>query len=209
MQRPSPLDAPTTATRTSVPLFDMRQTLSGGCRYCSDVPSVGVVVGNPKPRSRTSDVARKVATAAAGAAGLDGTDPLVVEVADLAPQIFDFSSALVRAAVDTVSDCSLLVVASPTYKAAYTGLLKSFLDWFGTTGLAGVTAVPVMVGAGAAHALAVEVHLRPVLVEIGATLPTRGLYVMEDDLPRVDEVVDGWLDQAAPALRRAIRSTAG
>jgi FMN reductase len=166
--------------------------------------SVGVVVGNPKPRSRTLDVARKVASAAAGAASLDGSDPLVVELADLAPQLFDFSSAPVRRAVERVSECTLLVVASPTYKAAYTRLLKSFLDWFGTTGLAGVTTVPVMVGAGAAHALAVEVHLRPVLVEIGATLPTRGLYVVESDLPRVDDVIESWLVEASGPLRRSV-----
>jgi FMN reductase len=66
-------------------------------------------------------------------------------------------------------------VASPTYKATYPGLLKSFLDWFSTTGLAGVTVVPVMVGAAAQHALAVKTHLRPLLVELGATVPTRGL----------------------------------
>lgn len=166
--------------------------------------AVGVVVGNPKPHSRTLDVARAVARAAAGATGLDPSDELVVDLAELGPQLFDWSSAAVRAVVEEVAGCSLLVVASPTYKATYTGLLKSFLDWFGTTGLAGVTTVPVMVGAGAAHALAVEVHLRPVLVEIGATLPTRGLYVVESDLPRLDDVIAGWQDGAAPALRRSL-----
>lgn len=165
---------------------------------------IGVVVGNPKPRSRTLDVARRVANAVADVAGLDDPDPLVVDLADLGPALFDFSNADVRAAVDAVSACSVLVVASPTYKASYTGLLKSFLDWFGTTGLAGVTTVPVMVGAGATHALAVEVHLRAVLVEIGATLPTRGLYIVEADLPRLDEVVDEWAEQATPALRRCL-----
>ena len=89
-------------------------------------------------------------------------------------------------------------------KAAYTGLLKAFLDWFSTTSLAGVVAVPVMVGAGPAHSLAVEVHLRPVLVEIGATVPTRGLYVLEAELDRLDAVVGAWLAEAAPALRRAL-----
>jgi FMN reductase len=166
--------------------------------------AVGVVVGNPKPRSRTLDVARAVARSSADAAGIDASDELVVDLADLGPQLFDWSSAEVRAAVGAVSGCSLLVVASPTYKATYTGLLKSFLDWFDTTGLAGVTTVPVMVGAGPAHALAVEMHLRPVLVEIGATLPTRGLYVTEPDLPRIDEVVAEWQMTAAPALRRSL-----
>jgi FMN reductase len=118
--------------------------------------------------------------------------------------LFDWSSSDVQAAVDSVAGCRLLVVASPTYKASFTGLLKAFLDRFGTTGLSGVTTVPVMVGAGPTHALAVEVHLRPVLVEIGATVPTRGLYVVESDLLRLVEVVDEWARDAGPALRRAV-----
>jgi FMN reductase len=166
--------------------------------------AVGVVVGNPKPQSRTLEVARSVASAAATEAGLDASDALVIDLAELGPQLFDWSSTSVRAAVDAVAGCSLLVVASPTYKASYTGLLKAFLDWFDTTSLAGITTVPVMVGAGAAHALAVEVHLRPVLIEVGATLPTRGLYVLEADLPRVDEVVADWLVAASPALRLSL-----
>jgi FMN reductase len=99
-------------------------------------------------------------------------------------------------------------VASPTYKASYTGLLKSFLDWFSTTDLLGVTVVPVMTGAGAHHALAVEVHLRPVLVELGATLPTRGLYVTEGELSVTDDVLRAWLGAAGPQLRRAVAGEA-
>jgi FMN reductase len=138
------------------------------------VTTVGVVVGNPKARSRTLDVASRVATAAA------------------------------QATVESVRTCALAVVASPTYKASYTGLLKSFLDWFRATDLLGVCVIPVMVGAGRDHALAVEVHLRPVLVELGATLPTRGLYVTEDELDVLDDVVGAWLEAAAPPLRAAV-----
>jgi FMN reductase len=172
--------------------------------YAPAMTALGVVVGNPKPRSRTLEVARHVARAAATAAGVDPDDEVVVDLAELGPQLFDWASRDVAAVIEEVSACTLLVVASPTYKASYTGLLKSFLDWFGTTGLAGVTTVPVMVGAGERHALAVEVHLRPVLVEIGASLPTRGLYVVESDLDRLDTVVADWSHAAAPALRRAV-----
>ena len=62
-----------------------------------------------------------------------------------------------------------------------------------------------MVGAGTQHALAVEVHLRPVLVELGATLPTRGLYVTEDQLDTLDDVIRAWLLEAGPRLRDAVR----
>ena len=170
----------------------------------SAVATVGIVVGNPKPNSRTLAVARRVAAAAAEAAGLEPTEPVVVDLAGLGGRLFDWADAEARDAVDAIAACSLAVIASPTYKASYTGLLKAFLDWYPTTGLSGVTAVPVMVGAGPQHALAVEVHLRPVLVEIGANLPTRGLYVLEGDLDRLDEVIGAWLAEAGPRLRVAL-----
>jgi FMN reductase len=171
--------------------------------------AVGVVVGNPKVQSRTLSFAEAVVSAAAEEAGLEGDDRLTVDLADLGPQLFDWSSARVKEAVEGIRSCALVVVASPTYKAGYTGLLKSFLDWFSTTDLLGVTVIPVMTGAGAHHALAVEVHLRPLLVELGATLPTRGLYITEGELTRADEVIATWRREAGPQLRRAVGTGRG
>ena len=166
--------------------------------------TVTVVVGNPKPRSRTLDVARRVAEVAA-TAGMDEYATLDVDLATVAGELFDWQSAPVRALVDRVTESQLAVIASPTYKASYTGLLKAFLDWFARDQLAAVTVVPVMVGAAAEHALAVEVHLRPVLVELGASMPTRGLYVLESQLGDLEAVLDPWLVTARPQLVRALR----
>jgi FMN reductase len=167
-------------------------------------PSVGVVVGNPKVQSRTLALATQVAAAAAEAAELDGATTLTIDLAEFGPQLFDWSSPGVREAVDGIRSCALVVVASPTYKASYTGLLKSFLDWFSSTDLQGVAVIPVMTGGSAQHALAVEVHLRPVLVELGATLPTRGLYVTEGELEEAGVVISTWLGAAAAPLRQAL-----
>lgn len=82
----------------------------------------------------------------------------------------------------------LVIIASPTYKATYTRLLKVFLDRCGNNGLAGTVAVPLMTGAAPIHALAPEVHLRPSLSEPGASVPTRSIYLLEsafDDFPTV------------------------
>jgi FMN reductase len=173
------------------------------------MPTVGLVVGNPKAQSRTLALAMQVAAAAAEAAGLEAGDPLIIDLAPFGPRLFDWSSSDVREAVNAIRSCALVVVASPTYKASYTGLLKSFLDWFSTTDLQGVTVIPVMTGAGAHHALAVEVHLRPVLVELGATLPTRGLYVTEGDLPEAGVAITAWLEGAGPQLRQALHAHGG
>ena len=158
---------------------------------------IAVVTGNPKPASRTHGVALAVADALGGAT-------LVVDLAEYSSRIFDWSDADLNELTASVADADIAVFASPTYKAAYTGLLKAFLDRYGSNGLAGVVAVPVMTGGWPGHLLAVEVHLRPVLVELGATVPSRGLYVTEPELAAVDKAVATWAETAAPLITRAV-----
>jgi FMN reductase len=50
--------------------------------------------------------------------------------------------------------------------------------------------------------IAVEVHLRPVLVELGATVPARGLYVTEPQLGHLDAAMSKWAQNAIPLIRR-------
>ena len=119
----------------------------------------------------------------------------MVDVVDLGPGVLDPLDQRTAEAVQAVRASQLVIVASPTYKAAYTGLLKLFLDRFPSDGLYGVVAVPLMLGAGPRHALAPEHALRPVLVELGATTPTRGLYLIDADFAN-PEVLDPWLDKA-------------
>ena len=110
--------------------------------------SVAVVVGNPKAGSRTLRVAMAVAGALQGADG-SSTDPLVIDLAELAPELFDFESVAVKASLEAVAHSDLVVVASPTYKATYTGLLKSFFDRYNSDALVGTVSIPVMTGAAA------------------------------------------------------------
>lgn len=163
-----------------------------------DRTSVAVVVGNPKPASRTLAAARYAAQAV-----VDREPDLVVDLAEVGARLLDWNDPEVARLVADVGDADLVVVASPTYKATYTGLLKLFLDRFASgTGLTGV-AVPLMLGGGPAHALAPELTLRPVLTELGASVPVRGLYVLDsqhDDPAAYAE----WLASARPVLRAAL-----
>ena len=160
--------------------------------------TVAVVTGNPKPASRTLAAAVIVAEHLTG-----GPPDLVVDVVELGPGLLGWGDPAVAAAVESVQKSQLVVVASPTFKATYTGLLKLFLDQVPTAGLAGVVAVPVMLGAGPAHALAPELLLKPVLVEMGATCPTKGLYVIDtayDD----PAAIEPWLEAARPQVQASL-----
>ncbi|MFD2794839.1 NADPH-dependent FMN reductase [Promicromonospora vindobonensis] len=160
-----------------------------------------VLSGNPRPGSRTLGVAEAVAHRLAGALGLHPAEP--VDLALLAPTVLT-GSAAVTAARDRVAAARLVVVATPVYKASYTGLLKAFLDGYGPDALADVVAVPVVVSASAAHASAGEVHLRPVLTDLGAVVPTRTFAVTEDRLAEVGPLLDTWAERWTATLGRAV-----
>jgi FMN reductase len=136
--------------------------------------TVTIVVGNPKPQSRTFHAAELVAERLTGKAPDERID-----LAEFGARLLDWSDAEVAAAKAIVAASDLVVVASPTYKGTFTGLLKLFLDRFGAGELFGVTAVPIMLGGDLRHLLAVETSLKPVLVEIGATCPTQGLFLVD------------------------------
>lgn len=61
-----------------------------------------------------------------------------------------------------------------------------------------------MLGADPGGALAPELSLTPVLVELGATCPTRGLYLLDsDDGPAA---LESWLAAARPQVQCGISS---
>jgi FMN reductase len=165
--------------------------------------TIAVVTGNPKPQSRTHGVALAVAGVVATALRAPA-DHLVIDLADHAPRLFDWSDPELTRLTSEVAAAEVAIFASPTYKASYTGLLKAFLDRYGNNGLAGVTAIGVMTGGWPGHLLAVEVHLRPVLVELGASVPTRGLYVTEPELADLGTAVGKWAEAAVPLITRTL-----
>lgn len=146
-----------------------------------------VVVGNPKPMSRTRAAAELIATR------LNGEEPTaVIDVVDLGVGLLGWGDPAVAAAKETVVAADSLVVASPTFKGTYTGLLKLFLDQFGAGELGQKTTFPVMLGGSEAHSLAAELTLRPVLVEIGASCPAPSLYLLDSDAGTSQRLAD-WL----------------
>jgi FMN reductase len=156
------------------------------------------VVGNPRPESRTHTLARTLADELA--AVLPDSKVSDVDLAVLGAGVLDPSDANVTSAVKRVLGADILILASPTYKATYSGLLKAFLDRLGTGSLAGTRAIPVLLGGAPNHQLAVDVHFTPLLLELGASVPVRGLFVLEADVPAFGAFAASWAAQHAPAL---------
>lgn len=164
---------------------------------------VVVVVGNPQVASRTATAARLLAERIGAMAGASG--PTVIDLADHARRLVEWNDPVVTGLKATVLDAAALVVASPTYKASYTGLVKLFLERFDAGELHGLPTVALMTGGSTTHALAVDVHLTPVLLEIGASCPARGLFLAGTDVDEPVPAIERWLEHATPAWTRALR----
>lgn len=159
--------------------------------------AVVVLVGNPKRGSRTRQLAERAAAALIPAA-----TPAVVDIADVAAGLvipWQLSTDA-AAAVERVRAADLVVLGTPTYKASYPGVLKLFLDAFAAGSLAGTVVQPVITVGGPVHRNLVDIHLRPVLAELGALAPVPSLIASEGEIDSYDGLLDDHVRHHGPVL---------
>jgi FMN reductase len=110
-------------------------------------------------------------------------------------------------AIAQVAQARVVVVATPVYKAAYSGVLKVFLDLLSQGGLKGKTVLPLATGGSANHMLALDYALRPVLQALAARHILPGIYATDAQITatpqggfRVHDDLAHRLDDAAEVL---------
>jgi FMN reductase len=117
------------------------------------------------------------------------------------------------AALGLIERARGIVICTPVYKAAYSGVLKSFLDLLPQFGLAGKVILPLATGGTLAHVLVIDYALRPVLSSLGAQHIVTGLFLLDKLCERTDagtlvldpdlaKRLDGVVDDFAGSVRR-------
>ncbi|MCF3960144.1 NADPH-dependent FMN reductase [Streptomyces fuscigenes] len=134
--------------------------------------------GSPSASSRTAGLLRHLGARVAEQG--HHVVPLDVRTLPAEPLLHgDTAAPDILRAVELVQSADGVVVGTPVYKAAYSGLLKSLLDLLPQTALAGKTVLPLATGGTAAHALAIDYALRPVLSSMGAPHIVQGWFVLD------------------------------
>ncbi|MFI9113851.1 NADPH-dependent FMN reductase [Streptomyces venezuelae] len=147
------------------------------------MPNLLAITGSPSAHSRTAVVSDHVARRLAHS----GFETAHLSVRDLpAADLLSArrGEAAIRRALEAVAAADGLVIATPVYKASYTGLLKAFLDLLPQDGLAGKTVLPLVTGGSLAHVLTIDYALRPVLAALGARHVTAGRFVLDSSVER-------------------------
>lgn len=113
-----------------------------------------------------------------------------LHVRDLPPRALmhaDVSNEVIGCALALVERADAVVVATPVYKASYTGILKAFLDLLPQDGLAGKLVLPLATGGSQSHMLALDYALRPVLAALSARFILPSIYTTSDQLEWIEE----------------------
>ncbi len=140
--------------------------------------TVLLLAGSPSERSRSAALLNGVQQRLSAR----GAFVERLQIRDLSPQaliLADFGHPSIRYAIDRVAAAEVVVVATPVYKAAYSGVLKVFLDLLAQTALQGKTVLPLATGGSPHHMLALDYALRPVLQSLGAKHILPGIYATD------------------------------
>lgn len=158
---------------------------------------VVTIAGSPSAASRSSAVLGYARQTLEGA----GLHTAAISVRDL-PAIDlvygRFDSPAVQQAAELIEHARSVIVATPIYKAAYSGVLKSFLDVLPQKALAGKLVLPIATGGSPAHMLAIDYALNPVLASLGVRHLLRGVYMLDSQI----QIVDGQVEFDAIAAER-------
>jgi FMN reductase len=170
-----------------------------------------IITGSPSGTSRTARLAALVGTRLSKI-GLDSSqlDVRSLPAEDLLQARAD--SPAIAAALARVASANGVVIATPVYKAAYSGLLKTFLDLFPQFGLRDKVVLPLATGGTVAHVLAIDYALRPVLSSLDPLHVVPGLFVLDKQITvqtdggiELDADVSSKLDSAVAAFVMGLR----
>lgn len=176
------------------------------------MPRIVTITGSPSATSRTAQLTSRVgATLREGGFEVDAIDVRGLPAEDLLAA--RATSPALANAIGLVERADGVIVSSPVYKAAYSGIVKTFLDLLPQFALGGKVVLPLMTGGTTAHVLALDYALRPVLLSLGAQHVVAGLFLLDKTIavrpeggidldPEVGQRLDAVLTDFAASVRR-------
>jgi FMN reductase len=126
-----------------------------------------------------------------------------IDVRDLPPAALlaaDTAHPAIAAAIELFEQADGVVVATPVYKAAYSGLLKTLLDLLPQRALADKVVLPLATGGSLAHVLVLDYALRPVLTALGSSEIVQGYYLLDQFVTLDGEGDEDGAEAGTPAL---------
>ena len=142
------------------------------------MPSTLIIAGSPSGTSRTLRLAHSLR----GRLDKLGLENELLDLRTLPAQELlhaHFDAEPIKAAIGKLEAAHGVVFVTPIYKAAYSGLLKTFIDLLPQFGLRDKVVLPIAMGGGPAHVLAIDYAMRPMLASLDPMHIVTGLFLQE------------------------------
>jgi FMN reductase len=144
------------------------------------MPTLLAINGSPAVTSKTAALLQALTCQLAE----DGWTTSTLRLRDLPTRNLlhaDANDPAVKNALALVAEADAVAIASPVYKAAYTGLLKTFIDLLPPKAFQEKSVLPLMTGGTIAHLSAIDYTLRPLLVTLGGTIGLQGIFALDTE----------------------------
>lgn len=133
----------------------------------------------------------------------------LVELGQLAPQLAGATwrshlPETVERELAAVEQADILVVATPVYRGAYTGLFKHFFDFIDQDALVDKPVLLAATGGSERHALMIDHQLRPLFSFFQARTLPLGVYATDKDFTDYRLQDEALIQRATLAVQRAL-----
>jgi FMN reductase len=173
------------------------------------VSNVLVISGSPSPTSKTELIGDHVARRLGEFEWQAGH--LRVRTLPAAPLLnADITDPAISEALERVSRADGIVLATPTYKASFSGLLKTFLDLLPQYGFTHKVVLLLATGGSVAHLLVLDYALRPVAHSLGARHVVQSFFLLDKHVEyqrdglRILPESTGMLDDVIEQFRKSL-----
>ncbi|MEJ7541983.1 NADPH-dependent FMN reductase [Staphylococcus intermedius] len=137
-----------------------------------------------------------------------GIDTEVIQVHQLHAKALitaDFTSESINATHQTIEASDGIIIVSPVFKAADSGILKTYLDLLPRSAFASKTVLPLAVGGSFAHVLALQYSLDPVIKELGADTIHKGRFILDQHISYNEDGTYSFDQEADEALNKTLK----
>ncbi len=146
--------------------------------FSFSMPHIVLISGSPSAKSKSTVLLEYLAQRI----NERGLTTSIIFVRDFPAQdLLDarYDSEAFSAAKKAIESAAGVVVATPVYKAAYSGVLKTFLDILPQYAFRGKTLLPIATGGSPGHLLAIDYAIKPLLSALAATDVLQGVYTVD------------------------------
>lgn len=147
---------------------------------------VTIIAGGIKTESRLNGLIQLAANQLTN----NGTEVKIIEVHKIQAEALvtaDFTHPDIHLANSEIESSSGVIIATPIFKAAYSGVLKAYLDLLPLKALKGKVILPLGLGGSNGHLLALQYALDPVLKELGAEIILKGQFTVDKQIERLGD----------------------